>query len=585
MRYLALCTDYDGTLALHGAVSDETLNALERLLESGRKLIMVTGRELPDLQSVFPRLDLFELVVAENGALLYWPGRNEERLLVEAPPAQFAEALVARKVGPISIGRAIVATWAPHENAVLETIHELGLELQVIFNKGAVMVLPAGVNKATGLKAALDELGLSPHNAVAIGDAENDHAFLSFCECSVAVANALPAVKNTADFVTRADHGAGVVELIDELIATDLASREEQLRRHHILLGTDAQEREIVVSPYGTNILVVGTSGSGKSTVAKGFLERLAQRKYSFCIIDPEGDYDGFEGALTLGTPEAAPSLDQVLQLLSKPGESVVINLVGLKIPDRPAFFSALLPRLQVLRAKTGQPHWLLVDETHHLLPAAWEPALAALPKSLEGIVQVSVHPGLIATAALANVDTIIAVGSTPDQQFRDFAKAVGEAAPLTHSVTLESGEALVWFRRGGQASCKMRIAPSRSEHKRHTRKYAQGELPPDRSFYFRGPEGKLNLRAQNLILFLQIASGVDDDTWQYHLDNGDYARWFADCIKDEELAAEAQRLQSARVSIEESRDALRTAIESRYTVPAPPPVPVAGTDTERNKN
>jgi HAD superfamily hydrolase (TIGR01484 family) len=303
MRYLALCCDYDGTLAHNGKVSDATLAALERVLESGRRLVLVTGRELGDLQAAFPQLELFERVVAENGALLYRPASREEKLLAERPPDRFIDLLNERGVSPISVGRGIVATWEPHESTVLQTIHDLGLELQVIFNKGAVMVLLAGVNKATGLAAALEEVGLSAHNAVGIGDAENDHAFLSLCECSVAVANALPMVKETADFVTRGDHGAGVIELIEELLADDLAGREDRLTRHHILLGTDADGREVHVRPYGINLLVVGTSGSGKSTVATGLLERLAERKYTFCIIDPEGDYEEFESAVPLGTP------------------------------------------------------------------------------------------------------------------------------------------------------------------------------------------------------------------------------------------------------------------------------------------
>jgi hydroxymethylpyrimidine pyrophosphatase-like HAD family hydrolase len=93
------------------------------------------------------------------------------------------------------------------------------------------MVLPASVNKATGLEAALGELGLSPHKIVGIGDAENDQAFLRICECAVSVANAIPALKEMSDFTTHADHGAGVVELIDELIADDLARRAPLLRR------------------------------------------------------------------------------------------------------------------------------------------------------------------------------------------------------------------------------------------------------------------------------------------------------------------------------------------------------------------
>ncbi|WDT82345.1 MAG: HAD-IIB family hydrolase [Candidatus Manganitrophus sp.] len=142
MRYYALATDYDGTLATEGRVDEATLEALERLRNSGRRLILVTGRELDELLQVFPQVDLFESVVAENGALLYRPATREIKLLAEAPPERFAQSLRARGVGPLSVGRVIVATWTPHETAVLETIRELGLELQVIFNKGAVMVLP-----------------------------------------------------------------------------------------------------------------------------------------------------------------------------------------------------------------------------------------------------------------------------------------------------------------------------------------------------------------------------------------------------------------------------------------------------------
>jgi hydroxymethylpyrimidine pyrophosphatase-like HAD family hydrolase len=87
------------------------------------------------------------------------------------------------------------------------------------------MVLPTGINKASGLTRALERMGLSPENAVGIGDAENDHAFLRLCACGVAVANALPSLKEAADLVTRADHGAGVEELIDELLRDDLTSR------------------------------------------------------------------------------------------------------------------------------------------------------------------------------------------------------------------------------------------------------------------------------------------------------------------------------------------------------------------------
>jgi phosphoglycolate phosphatase (TIGR01487 family) len=218
--YAALATDYDGTLAHQGVVSAEALRAIVRLRASGKRLVLVTGRELEELKGVFPQIGLCDLVVAENGALLYWPKTQQIKLLGEPPPEKFVQELRERGV-PIAVGRVIVATVEPHENAVLQSIKKLGLELEVIFNKGSVMVLPTGVNKATGLRAGLPRLGLSTRHVIGVGDAENDHAFLRICGCGIAVANALPTLKERADFITQHPHGEGVVELIDQLLTNN----------------------------------------------------------------------------------------------------------------------------------------------------------------------------------------------------------------------------------------------------------------------------------------------------------------------------------------------------------------------------
>lgn len=217
MRYLALATDYDGTIAHDGVVDDATVAALVRAKESGLRLMMVTGRELPDLFNTFEHWKLFEMIVAENGALLFDPTTGESTPIAPSPPPEMIDWLKTRNV-PMSVGRSIVATVEPHHHQVLEAIHQLGLEWHIIFNKGSVMVLPSGVNKATGLKKALKQMNLNAKDVVAVGDAENDLAFLAACGLGVAVANALPSVKEAAGRVMTKPRGAGVTELIDQLL-------------------------------------------------------------------------------------------------------------------------------------------------------------------------------------------------------------------------------------------------------------------------------------------------------------------------------------------------------------------------------
>lgn len=580
MRYHVLATDYDGTLAHDGRVDAETLESLGKLLATGRRLVMVTGRELPDLMATFPELDLFEWVVAENGGLLYRPSTKEEIPLADSPSDRFLQALHERNVGPISVGRVIVATWEPHQAAVLDAIREQGLELQVIFNKGAVMILPAGINKASGLASALERMHLSPHNVVGIGDAENDHAFLRQCEMAVAVANALPAVKDTVDLITEGNHGHGVCQLIDGLVANDMADLNPQLQRHHLLLGM-SDDQEVKLSPYGRSTLICGPSASGKSTVATRIVEALQEQKYQFCLIDPEGDYSELEGAVVFGGPQSPPAEDEILRLLEDPEANVVVSLTGMPIPDRPPFFLRMLSQLLQMRSRTGRPHWLILDEAHHLMPAEWLPPDGTLPKELTNVVLITVHPELLSGALLDRVDTVLAVGANAIETLNSFTQTAKLPAPAIDAHLMddpEPGELLLWSRSSAGAPQKVRAQPCKMERHRHRRKYAEGQLPPDRSFYFRGPQNKLNLRAQNLMLFLQLADGIDDETWLYHLRQGDISRWFRDGIKDDNLASTAERVESLRnATPQESRDLIRAAVEEDYTLPASLPLPVPG--------
>jgi len=231
MHYQALAVDYDGTIAHDGVVSERTLDGLRRVVASGRRIILVTGRELEELKVVFPGLPVFDRVVAENGALLYTPATKGTQVLTPPPPPAFVAELVARGI-PVAVGKTIVATVEPHEHAVLSVIHDLGLEWHVIFNKGSVMALPSTVTKATGLTPALKELCVEPQATVGIGDAENDHAFLRMCGFSVAVANALPTLKASTDWTTVGARGDGVVEVIDRLLADDLTGVLPRQEKH-----------------------------------------------------------------------------------------------------------------------------------------------------------------------------------------------------------------------------------------------------------------------------------------------------------------------------------------------------------------
>jgi HAD superfamily hydrolase (TIGR01484 family) len=571
MRYFCLTCDYDGTIAHNGECAPSTIDALKRVRASGRKVVLATGRELSDLRTVLPDLSIFDRIVAENGAILYRPASDDFKLLADAPPPEFSEELRRRGVQPLSVGQCIVATWSPFESIVLEVIRSQGLDLQVIFNKGAVMVLPSGVNKATGLQAALDELRLSPHNTVGVGDAENDHIFLRMCECNAVVSNALPALKERADIVTAASHGAGVEELIERLLTEDLASLGSKLKRHSILLGRTEADTDYGLDAYGPCLAIAGPSGGGKSTTVAAIVERLVEKKYQVCMFDPEGDYDEFERFVTLGGPQRVPGVSEVLEVLNTE-HSLSINLLGVPLADRPSFFMSLLSRVQELRAKTGRPHWIIIDEAHHLLPATLDSASLTVPKELSSFALITVHLDQVARAILSSINGLIAIGSKPDDVIEQFNSGAGKhlRTDSLPEAPQESGEVIVWFFEESGQPVKVKVEPAKAELRRHRRKYAAGELGEDKSFYFRGPEGKLNLRAQNMNMFAQLAEGVDEETWVHHLRHAHYSKWLRDAVKDSDIAGEVAAIEEdPQLKPSESRIQILDAIRRHYTAPA----------------
>jgi hydroxymethylpyrimidine pyrophosphatase-like HAD family hydrolase len=472
-RYFALACDYDGTIAHAGTVSESTLQALRKLKTSGRKLILVTGRFVGDLQQVFPHFSVFHRIVAENGAVLHLPDSGQTKLLADPLPASFIGAL--RNAGiPFDVGSCIVATCVPHDAVVLEVIRDLGLVLKVVYNNGSVLVLPSGVNKATGLMAALAGLCISPHNTVAVGDAENDHALLSSCAVAVALQNAIPTLKAEADLVTDQPEGAGVESLIEQILTSDLAELPDRRSFSSISLGTTAAGRELSVNSFTSSLLIAGPSASGKSTLVHSLLETMLERGFQVCLVDPEGDHEQAEGILSLGAPGRPPDLPEISKALESPTTSIAVNLLGLSIDERPPFFSALLTLLQEIRAKFGRPHWIIFDEAHHLMPSTRQPNpnYSAL---LNGIVLVTVHPEAISSMALKSINGVLAVGDAPENTLEKFRAAAGiaPAGPLhAKEPQKETGNVVAWFPyerdRDRQGPIALQVTPPTRELRRH---------------------------------------------------------------------------------------------------------------------
>ena len=302
-------------------------------------------------------------------------------------------------------------------------------------------------------------------------------------------------------------------------------------------------------------------------------MERIAARGFQFCVIDPEGDYAGLDGAVTVGTPDAAPSITEVIELLHNPTQNVVVDLTGLDVQDRPRLFAELIPRLCEFRARTARPHWLVIDEAHHMLPAVLGSAGVTLPCEFTGTILVTVQPDHVARLALELVQHALVIGEDAATTMRNFLDHVGredaEIATDIEQHRLQRGEALFWQSGNSRIDQVSIIQPS-ALRLRHSRKYAQGALADDQSFYFRGAEGRLNLKANNLTLFLQMAEGVDDETWLHHLRAGDYSNWMSRVIKDEGLATEVAGIEDdAALDAAESRARVKNAVNRRYTAPA----------------
>jgi hypothetical protein len=177
----------------------------------------------------------------------------------------------------------------------------------------------------------------------------------------------------------------------------------------------------------------------------------------------------------------------------------------------------------------------------------------------------------------LDTVNCVIAIGPQPGEIIEEVNEGSGKAWSLPEQTPagesgpeVRSGEMMVWQLPESNSPEKITLEPAKIELRRHKRKYAAGELGEDKSFYFRGPQGKLNIRAQNLNVFAQIAEGVDEDTWSYHLKHHDYSEWLREAVKDDAVADEIATIErNTRLPAAESRARILETIRKHYTGPA----------------
>jgi hypothetical protein len=400
---------------------------------------------------------------------------------------------------------------------------------------------------------------------VAIGDAENDEAFLKLCGASAAVENALDIVKQNVDIVTRGARGAGVCELIDQILDNDL-----QRLRHRpgrgILIGADLTGNEVRIPVYGTRVLVTGEPAGGKSQLALTVLQQLTKQCYQVCVIDPEGDFQKVKEPVVLGTIDKPPAIEEILQVLEDPTKSCVISLFGTPLDEQPHVFAGILRALMEFRSRTGRPHWYLIDEAHYPLSAKWQPTEDLHLDELRSVMFITAFIDQLPETVLRGIDLFVAIGDDPAKHLEEYCDLIGEPTPdLAPPLDKQEHRAIAWWRPDGKPAWIKRPAPP-SDHERHAHGYLDGDMDPEDRFYFRGPDGKLNLAAQNLRIFMQLGEGVDDKTWQHHLQKGDYARWFRDVLKDEELADRAESLsKNGKASARKTREELFDFIRKKY--------------------
>jgi len=368
MKFGVLALDYDGTIARDGVLDPEVRSAIAEVRKRGIAVVIVTGRILAELEQVAGDLHFVDAVVGENGAVM-WFANGHTRQLAYSTSIRFLQELERRGL-EFKAGQCVVELDAAAASQVLAIIRELELPLVLLFNRGRLMVLPQAVSKGAGLREALATLRMSVHNAIAIGDAENDHDLLATCELGVAVSWGSRLLQEAADEVLQGDGPSAVAAYIRQA-AKELRLPPEKIGQHRLSLGTGEDGRELTLAIRGFNALISGDPRSGKSWVTGLMCEQLILQGYSVCVIDPEGDYRTLEtlpGVVVFGGEDPPPELPDLARVLRHPDMSVVIDLSHAPYEEKINYMKSLLPMLAGIRRNTGLPHRIVIDEAHYFL-------------------------------------------------------------------------------------------------------------------------------------------------------------------------------------------------------------------------
>ena len=549
MKLAVLALDYDGTIARDDLLDPGVRAAIASARTTGVVTLLVTGRILGELQRVAGDLHFVDGVVAENGAVLYFPDSGHQSVL--APPV--APAFVAelrRRAIPHTAGHCLVDADAAEASRLLDVIRTLELPLVLLFNGGRVMTLPQGVSKATGLHTALDTLRLSARNTLAVGDRENDHEMLRLAEVGVAVAWGSAALRQAADIALAGSGPPAVASYLATVAATGRLPVPPRARRR-LRLGHTEDGREFSLAVRGRNVLIAGDAKSGKSWVAGLLCEQLILHGYCVCVLDPEGDYrslEGLPGVSVLGGEDPPPTPRDLLRALRYPDRSVVIDLSHRPHDEKMEYIRSVLPALNVMRRRTGLPHRIVVDEAHYFLHDA--DAHHLLDLETNGYTVVTYCASRLPKALLAASEVIIVTCESNPAEARALQQCCGTCGPIDAArwgvvrhlkvgqavalpITEEAGGDLVMFT----------IGPRITPHVRHREKYVDVPVTEAKAFVF-GAGGAPRRRARTLREFVTIIGEGPLPALDGYLRRGDFSRWIGDVFGDLALADELRALE-----------------------------------------